>query len=101
MVVIGCTGTAAALSTLVLALSLCRRRRRRAGHGWRRSPSRTPPRSATTRHGSRSCWSASADVPWSVAYLRARLAEHPAEGYKTWDERMVELDAAKAQRGQQ
>lgn len=23
------------------------------------------------------------DIPWSVAYLRARLAEHPAAGYKT------------------
>jgi hypothetical protein len=31
------------------------------------------------------------DVAWSVAYLRERLAEHPAEGYKTWDERMAEL----------
>ena len=38
-------------------------------------------------------------VPWSVAYLRARLAEHPAQGYKTWDERMAELDAAKTQDG--
>ena len=36
------------------------------------------------------------DVPWSAAYLRARLAEHPAEGYKTWAERIAELDAAKA-----
>lgn len=34
------------------------------------------------------------DAAWSVAYLRARLAEHPATGYKTWDERMAELDAA-------
>lgn len=32
------------------------------------------------------------DVPWSVAYLREKLAEHPAEGYKTWDERAAELD---------
>jgi hypothetical protein len=39
---------------------------------------------------------AAADVPWSVAYLRAQLAKHPAEGYKTWDERMAELDAARA-----
>jgi len=31
-----------------------------------------------------------------VEYLRARLAEHPAVGYKTWDERVAELDAAKA-----
>ena len=36
------------------------------------------------------------DVPWSVAYLRDRLAEHPAQGYKTWDEAVAELDAAKA-----
>ena len=36
-----------------------------------------------------------ADVPWSVAYLRAQLAKHPAEGYKTWDERMAELGAAR------
>lgn len=35
------------------------------------------------------------DIPWSVAYLRARLAEHPAEGYKTWDERVAELEAAR------
>jgi hypothetical protein len=37
-----------------------------------------------------------ADIPWSVAYLRERLAEHPASGYKTWDERVAELEAAKA-----
>jgi hypothetical protein len=35
------------------------------------------------------------DVPWSARYLRARLAEHPAEGYKTWDERMAELERAR------
>lgn len=40
------------------------------------------------------------DVPWSVAYLRGQLAKHPAEGYKTWDERMAELDAARAAGGQ-
>lgn len=40
-----------------------------------------------------------ADIPWSVGYLREQLAKHPAEGYKTWDERMAELDAAKAARG--
>jgi hypothetical protein len=34
------------------------------------------------------------DVPWSVEYLRARLAEHPAEGYKTWAERVAEMEAA-------
>jgi hypothetical protein len=39
------------------------------------------------------------DIPWSVAYLRARLAEHPATGYKTWAEQVAELDAAKAQDG--
>ena len=37
-----------------------------------------------------------ADIPWSVAYLRERLTEHPAEGYKTWDERVAELEVAKA-----
>jgi hypothetical protein len=42
---------------------------------------------------------ATIDVPWSVAYLRARLAEHPAVGYKTWGERAAELDAAKARQG--
>lgn len=36
-----------------------------------------------------------ADIPWSVAYLREKLAEHPATGYKTWQERLAELDAAK------
>jgi hypothetical protein len=30
-----------------------------------------------------------------VAYLRARLAEHPAEGYKTWTESVADLEAAK------
>lgn len=30
-------------------------------------------------------------IPWSVEYLRARLAEHPAEGYKTWAEHKAEL----------
>jgi hypothetical protein len=30
-----------------------------------------------------------------VAYFRARLAEHPAEGYKTWAESVAELEAAK------
>lgn len=34
------------------------------------------------------------DPAWSVAYRRARLAEHPATGYKTWAERVAELDAA-------
>jgi hypothetical protein len=40
--------------------------------------------------------SAADDIPWAVGYLRERLAEHPAEGYKTWDERMAELDVAEA-----
>jgi hypothetical protein len=35
------------------------------------------------------------DIAWSVAYLRDRLAEHPPTGYRTWSERMAELDAAK------
>lgn len=35
------------------------------------------------------------DVAWSVAYLRDRLAEHPAMGYKTWAERVAELDTAR------
>lgn len=35
------------------------------------------------------------DVAWSTAYLRERLAEHPAEGYKTWEERLAELEAAR------
>jgi hypothetical protein len=37
-----------------------------------------------------------ADIPWSVAYLPGRLAEHPATGYRTWHERVAELEAAKA-----
>ena len=36
------------------------------------------------------------DVAWSIAYLRARLAEHPATGYRTWDEAVAEMRAAKA-----
>jgi len=38
---------------------------------------------------------ASRDIPWSVGYLRERLAGHSATGYRTWDERMAELKAAK------
>jgi hypothetical protein len=30
-----------------------------------------------------------------VAYLLDRLAEHPAEGYKTWAQGVAELEAAK------
>jgi hypothetical protein len=36
------------------------------------------------------------DLPWSVAYLRAQLAKHPAQGYKTWDRRLAELGIARA-----
>jgi len=36
------------------------------------------------------------DIGWHVAYLRERLAEHPAAGYKTWDEAIAELRAAEA-----
>jgi hypothetical protein len=39
---------------------------------------------------------ATTDVSWSVADLRSRLAQHPATGYRTWDEAMAGLDAAKA-----
>jgi hypothetical protein len=35
------------------------------------------------------------DIEWSVAYLRERLAEHSATGYKTWDERMTALGLAR------
>ncbi len=34
-----------------------------------------------------------ADVARSVAYLRDRLAEHPATGYRTWDEAVAEIRA--------
>jgi hypothetical protein len=36
------------------------------------------------------------DIPWSTAYLRERLADHPATGFKTWAERLAELEVAKA-----
>jgi len=39
---------------------------------------------------------ADVDIPWSIGYLRARLAKHPAEGYKTWPEAVAEMEAAKA-----
>ena len=36
------------------------------------------------------------DWAWSTAYLRERLAEHPHAGqYKTWEERVAELEAAR------
>ena len=35
------------------------------------------------------------DVPWSGAYLRAWLAEHPPAGYKTWEARVAEMEAAR------
>jgi hypothetical protein len=41
---------------------------------------------------SRDSWD---DWAWSTEYLRERLAEHPATGYKTWDERVIELEAAR------
>lgn len=34
------------------------------------------------------------DVPWQVGYLRERLAEVPATGYKTWLEAVAERKAA-------
>lgn len=34
------------------------------------------------------------DWAWSTAYLRERLADHPATGYKTWETRAAELEAA-------
>ena len=34
-------------------------------------------------------------IPWSVEYLRARLAEHPATGYTTWAERVAEMKRAR------
>jgi len=36
------------------------------------------------------------DPGWHVAYLRDRLAEHPATGYRTWDEAVAETRAVKA-----
>ena len=38
-------------------------------------------------------------IPWSVEYLRARLAEHPAEGYKTWAEHAAELERDRQAKG--
>ena len=36
------------------------------------------------------------DVAWSAAYLRARLAEHPAGGYVTWAQGVTRREAAAA-----
>ena len=36
------------------------------------------------------------DIGWHVAYLRERLAEHPATGYRTWDEAAAEAAAEHA-----
>jgi hypothetical protein len=33
-------------------------------------------------------------IGWSAGYLRERLADHPATGYRTWDERMAKIKAA-------
>lgn len=30
-------------------------------------------------------------LDWGIAYLRERLAEHPAEGYRTWHEAVAEM----------
>ena len=38
-------------------------------------------------------------IPWSVEHLRARLAEHPATGYKTWAERVAETERARQAEG--
>jgi hypothetical protein len=35
------------------------------------------------------------EVAAEVAYLRQQLAEHPAEGYKTWDQAIAELRGRK------
>jgi hypothetical protein len=35
------------------------------------------------------------DTAWAITYLRARLADHPAVGYKTWEQRMAELDGGR------
>ena len=42
-----------------------------------------------------------ASVAWHTEYLREQLAKHPAEGYKTWDERVAELDAERKKGGDQ
>lgn len=39
---------------------------------------------------------ATTDVGWSAAYLRERLAGHPAAGYRTWAEAVAAIEAAKA-----
>jgi len=36
---------------------------------------------------------------WSLGYFRERLAEHPAAGYRTWDEAVAELAARRAAGG--
>jgi hypothetical protein len=33
------------------------------------------------------------DVAWNLGYLREKLAEHPATGYRTWDEATAETAA--------
>jgi hypothetical protein len=30
---------------------------------------------------------------WALSYFREKLAEHPAEGYRTWDQAVAELRA--------
>lgn len=33
------------------------------------------------------------DISWEVAYLRERLADYPAKGYRTWEQAMAGHDA--------
>lgn len=37
------------------------------------------------------------DAMWDVQYLREILANFPVQGYKTWDERVAELNAIRKQ----
>jgi hypothetical protein len=36
---------------------------------------------------------------WEIRYLREKLAEHPAEGYRTWDQAVAELRAREGEQG--
>jgi hypothetical protein len=38
------------------------------------------------------------DIGWAVAHLHDRLTEHPAIGYRTWEQMMADTDAAKRRR---
>ena len=35
-------------------------------------------------------------ISWSAGWLGERLAEHPADGYRTWGQAVADLEAAKA-----